>query len=213
MKKTIIFLFLIFVAALLASCSEGALPDVEVTHLSEQPVETISAMTPEVIEVTRIVYQTVVVTQIDHTSIPTTPTPATPSAPLSPQDIEAIYFDGAMVITQYYTLLSQGLFEEAYQLLSPSRPNPQNLDDFLMGAENVFQTVDLYKVQPYYLWSSQEDTSLKDTNNQIQYYVEVYVDGEDGWASIPYGVWNPIVTVVRENDRWFIYTFDSITTH
>lgn len=58
-------------------------------------------------------------------------------------------YSGMVVVTQYYTLLGHGLYEDAYQLLSSSAQQFRSLDEYLQMAKHSFKSVEIVSILPY----------------------------------------------------------------
>ena len=195
-----LFLALLLVCVLVA-CSSETIQTMEVTRSVLQTVE-----------VTRIVPQTVIATQIIPIIATTTPEPLTPAVQTSQPSTDTLLIDGGIVIVQYYTLLDQGLFEEAYQLLSSSAQSPQSVEDFVAGAKMAFKTVNVITVQPYNEWASRRGyPPSEDPDGQKRFYVEIVAEGESGMSgSVPNGVVQHLwLGVVQENSEWKIDSFST----
>ena len=172
---------------------------------SNKPVISSSTQEPKIVEVTRVVIQTVVVqpTTISVSDInQQTQIPGTPSLYNLDQ--------GAITIIQYYTLLDFGLYEEAYGLLSSSRPHPKSLQDFVDGARLSFKAVNILSVIPYNEWAKQNGYSTyTESTTRKNYYVEITAEGEGGMSgAVPNGQLQQLfLTLVEEDGKWKIYSF------
>jgi hypothetical protein len=141
-----------------------------------QTVE-VTRLVPQTIEVTRVVPQTVMATQ---SAITITPQPTNPTF-MAPQPvIDTGYYEGIVVITQYYTFLGHGLYEEAYLLLSTSaRGHSGSLDDYVSMAKLSFKTVEIVTIQPYYEAVRQQGgQSEPDPNGLKRFVVQIRSWGE-----------------------------------
>lgn len=170
-------------------------------------ISAISACTqkPQIVEVTRVVIQTVVV---QPTIIPVSDTNqrTQTSETLSSHNLD----QGAITIIQYYTLLDLGLYEEAYELLSSSRPHPKSLQDFVDGARLSFESVNILSVIPYNDWAKQNGYSAyTETDTRKNYYVEIAAEGEGGMSgAVPNGQLQQLfLTLVEGDGKWKIYSF------
>jgi hypothetical protein len=82
---------------------------------------------------------------------------ATPVLPTPPPD-DIGYFDGVIIITQYYTFLDHGLYEEAYQLLSSSaRDRLGSLEDYVAYQKSWFKELKIISIVPQYLRTNSVD--------------------------------------------------------
>ena len=104
-----------------------------------------------------------------------TASPVLPTPP--PNDIG--YYEGIIVITQYYTFLGHGLYEEAYQLLSSSA-QVYPVEDFVKSKQQAFRKVKILTVQPYHVFVKEQGGHLRsfDSMNMRQFYVQIIAWGE-----------------------------------
>ena len=189
--KLISFLLLAFV---LTACTSGAVQTVEVTRL-----------VPQTIEVTRIAPQTIMATEAIITLAQTNP-----ATPLSQHIVEIRYYDGIIVISQYYTFLGNGLYEEAYQLLSSSAQSPQSLEEYIVNKGRAFQTVVIVAIVPYYVAVEQQGgLTQPDTQDRIRFAVQIRAWGEGGMSgSIPNGELQELfLELILEDGSWKINSF------
>jgi hypothetical protein len=199
--KNIFRLALMLLITFVFTACTGGTQTVEVTRLI-----------PQTVEVTKIIPQTVVVTQIVQRTaavIPKTPVPVEIRAE---PDQNTAYYDGVIVLAQYYTLLDQRLYEQAYQLLSTSRPNAKSLEEFVSGHEMVeIFTYKLISAQPYYEWAEKQGfTPSPDSEINKRFYIRVYAEGEGGMAgSVTNGVHTYFATLVWEKGEWKIYSINT----
>jgi hypothetical protein len=81
------------------------------------------------------------------TDIKITPT-VTPIGWIPSDDVG--YYEGIVAITQYYTLLGHGFYEEAFQLLSMStQQRNSGLQDFVERGEEWYQKVEIVQILPH----------------------------------------------------------------
>ncbi len=199
--KKIFWLALILIFAFVFTACTGRTQLIEVTRLI-----------PQTIEVTKIIPQTVVVTQIVQRTVAEIPKTPAPVEIKSEPDQNTAYYDGVIVLAQYYTLLDQRLYEQAYQLLSTSRPNAKSLKEYVAGNEMfIIYTYKLISAQPYYEWAEELGVnSSPDSENKKRFYIRVYAEGEEGWAGFgTNGVHTFFVTLVWENGNWKIYSINT----
>ena len=201
MKKNIFMLALILLFAFVFTSCTSVIQTVEVTRL-----------VPQTVEVTKIIPQTVIVTQIvQRTAVVISKTPAPVNIRTEP-DQNTAYYDGVIVIAQYYTLLDQRLYEQAYQLLSTSRPKATSLEEFVRGHEMVIiYSYKLISAQPYYEWVEKQGfTPTPDSETNKRFYIRVYAEGEGGMAgSVTNGVHTYFATLVWENGEWKLYSINT----
>lgn len=179
-----------------------------------------SACSPTVqtIEVTRVVPQTVVVTQLTtkiitvnitttpittNTPVPDTPTLYPTDTPEPTHVIDMSSQDGRIVVIQYYTLLGLHLFDQAYQLLSSDLRTNYNYTEkkFLDDSTNFYKIVKVLKVIP----AKEEDKANLQCVCDNWYYAEIYAEGENGMSG-PFvnGIQQGYFQVTRENGEWKI---------
>ena len=133
MDKTVYMLYILLAFILFTACT--------------------SSITQEV-EVTRLVPHTVQVTVI------TTPVSSAPVNQTQEPENE-VYFEGIIVIAQYYKLFDQALFENAYQLLGAStKQHSPSLEDHIASSTRAFGSVKVVVIQPYDEWVGQQGHPL-----------------------------------------------------
>ncbi len=190
-------IFCFFLTLLLAACSGETVRTVEVTRL-----------VPQMIEVTREITPTPSPIQ---TSTPLPVTQITPSNPDLQIDIDPGYFDGLIVLTQYYTLLGHGFYEEAFNLLSTnSRSYPSAKDDYLSLAKLSFRKVEIVSIEPYYLDIRAGGVPKNpDPIDKKRYTVQIKAWGEGNMSgSVPSGVLQTLfVELIQQDGAWKINTF------
>jgi hypothetical protein len=150
--------------------------------------------------------RTIQAVELTNTTIPEPANQATADAQCE-QDVA--YYDGIVVIAQYYTLFEQGLYEEAFQLLSSSRPHANSLDEFIKNSEMLkIRKTKILHIQPLCEPISQLQTwTTPDPINRRMFYARIYAEGESGWVgSVPNGVHTYFITTVLENGEWKIYS-------
>jgi hypothetical protein len=199
--KDIFRLALVLLIAFVLTACNGGTQTVEVTRLVLQTVE-----------VTKFVTQTVNVTQLVQRTATIKPRTPMPVEIRTEPDQNTAYYDGIIVLAEYYTLLDQKLYEEAYQLLSTSKPNAKSLEEFVSGHEVVsINTYKLISTQPYYEWAEELGSrSSPDSETKKRFYIRVYAEGEGGMAgSVINGVHTYFATLVWENGEWKIYSINT----
>lgn len=201
MKKKIFVLVSNMILVMVFTACSGMMQTVEVTRL-----------VPKTVEVTKIVNQTVIVTEfVERTSVPPQRTPIAFEIRAEP-DQETAYYEGIIVLAEYYTLLDQGLFEQAYLLLSQSRPNAKSLEEYLADRELVnIYAYRLISAQPYYEWSEKQGGKASpDPKNRKRFYIRVFAEGEGGMAgSVTNGIHTFFAKLVWENGEWKIYSINT----
>ena len=158
------------------------------------------------VEVTRLVPQTVLVTVV------TTPVPSVSVSQTSDSE-NTVYFEGMIVIAEYYKLLDQALYEHAYQLLGASaKQHSPNLEDYVASSTRAYKSVKIVGIQPYDEWIKQQghepspDPELKNT-----FYVQIIAEGEGvmSGSAVSGEVQTLFITVVQEDGQWRIDSFST----
>ena len=201
MKQTKILPAILLLTLLLAACSSGVIQTIEVTRL-----------VPQTIEVTKIVRQTVVATRVVEESIATTPESAISSITKTPPVQDSGYYDGIIAITQYYTFLGHGLYEEAYQLLSSSAQSPQSLEDYVTNKQSAFKTVEIIKIEPYYVAVENQGGKAKpDPVDKKRFAIQIKAWGQGNMSgSVESGSLQTLfLTLIQENGKWKIDSFST----
>lgn len=200
MKQTKILPAILLLTLLLAACSSGAIQTVEVTRL-----------VPQTIEVTRLVPQTVIATQAIQATTTITSEPEILATADSQYYLDKGYYDGIVVITQYYTFLGHNLHEEAYQLLgSSAKQHSPNLEDYVSMARLSFKTVEIVTVEPCTVWSEQHGGPPRpDLEDRKCFAVEIRAWGEGrmSGSAMSGDLQLLFLTLVLENGAWKIDSF------
>ena len=166
----------------------------------------------QVIEVTRVVLQTVIVTQMIKPTIDTTQEPTSEASVTPKLIIDPAYYDGIVVITQYYTFLGHGLYEEAYRLFSSEAQQPRSLEDYVDGAARFFKTVEIHGIQPFDFWLAQQGkTPWPSPQGELRFVVNITAWGVGEMSgSVPSGQPQTLfISMVHENDGWKIDKFST----
>ena len=172
-KIALLLLFAIFLTA----CSSEPSQTVQATRTTT-PTET-STATPR--EATATWYL--------KTATPVLPTPP-------PDDIG--YSEGIIVITEYYTFLGHGLYEEAYKLKSSSAKERYRLEEYIENGKKWFKKVELISIVPQH--------SNRDSMNKRIYVVSFIAWGEGrlSGAAISGEVQTVYLTLIKEEGEWKI---------
>jgi len=120
------------------------------------------------------------------------------------------YFDGIIVISQYYTFLGNGLYAEAYQVLSSSAQSPQSLEDYVVYTGMAFQEVEIVAIVPYYVAVEQQGGYAQpDPEGRMRFAVQIRAWGEGGMSgSIPNGqLQEQFLELILEDGSWKINSF------
>jgi len=135
------------------------------------------------------------------TATPILPTP-------SPDDLG--YFNGVIVITEYYTFLGHGLYEDAYQLLSSSA-QVYPVEDFVKSKQQAFRKVEILTIQPYHVFVKEQGGHLRsfDSKNMRRFYVQIMAWGEGTMSGSRMSgeVQTLFLRLVKEDGEWKIDEF------
>lgn len=196
--KSTMFLLLVFG---LTSCSSGTVQNVEVTRLI-----------PQTVEVTRIIAQTAMMIPTTQETVESTPKPAKETSTGVQAEPDASYYLGIVVIAKYYALVEQGLYEEAYKLLSPNRPHAESLEEYVVNR-NMFKLkkAKIITIRPSYESEYQlRYRTTPDPLNKRMYYMEIDEEGENGMAGANMnGIHDYFVTVLLEHGEWKLYSVNT----
>lgn len=206
MNKITICLLLTLV---LTACNSGAIQIVEVTRL-----------VPQTIEVTRVIPQPTA-TQ-ESGDLATTPEPSATSIPNISQvdfsfaQVYPAYFDGFVVLTQYYTLLNHRLYEESYQLLSSSQQKRYDFEGYVNFYTHDLKSIEIIRIQPYNYWCEQQGLSALPIPASELIYVVWMTAFHNGAAWNEGGTPTPddvtgFETLVFENNEWKIDKFSTFS--
>jgi hypothetical protein len=133
-------------ALVLVACQGAASPSVNETPSISQTVD-----------VTRFVQQPTIASESEATTTVTEPAgaplPVTVQAGSSSFQLDPEYFKGLVILTEYYTLLDHGLYEESYQLLSSSQQQRYSFEDYASFYEHDLKSIKIRGILPfnYYL--------------------------------------------------------------
>lgn len=163
------------------------------------------------VEVTRIVSQAATATQEIQGTATANPAPKSSVTPKSQNYLDRGYYDGIVVITQYYTFLGHNLHEEAYQLLgSSAKQHAPNLDDYVYMARLSFKTVEIITVEPCTVWlESHGSPPRRDSDDKKCFTVEIKAWGEGRMSGSAVSGEPQLLflTLVLENGEWKIDSF------
>ena len=133
--------------------------------------------------------------------------PTVESSEPSKSDIDPIYFDGIVVITQYYTFLGHGLYEEAYQLFSSEAQQPHSIEEYVAGATMFFKRVEINGIQPFDFWLVQQGkTPWLSPEGELRFVVHITAWGVGEMSgSVPSGQPQTLfISLVQERGGWKI---------
>ncbi len=175
--------------------------------------------TPQVIEVTRIVQQTMIVTQIIQISVtstpvstktfqPFTPTPAFTKTSLPTEKVDWYQQDPKIVIVRYYTLLDLHLYEQAYDLMSSSSNNGKHdksweIED-LKAVYKAVKVLQVIRYNDYLKQTGATNQSFSDDWYMVIYYAEGNLAYSNGIQP------ETFVRVGKENGEWKIEEFSNM---
>jgi len=134
---------------------------------------------------------------------------ATPILPTPPPD-DIGYYEGIIVITQYYTFLGHGLYEEAYQLLSSSA-QVYSVEEFVKQKQLSFKNVKILTIKPFYMIANKGGGYRKsyDSMNMRQFNVSYITWDEENMSESAMNgqTWTFFIWLVREDGEWKIDKF------
>jgi len=119
------------------------------------------------------------------------------------------YFDGLIILTEYYTLLDHGLYEESYQLLSSSQQKLYPLDTYVGFYKHDLKSIQIKGILPYnYFLLRQGVPPMQDPPNELRYFTftTAYHNGpawNDEGTPIPHDT-TGFETLILENNEWKI---------
>lgn len=209
-RKTLKFYLCAILLSVLTSC-HNTVQTIEATRLVPYTVEVTREIPPAIVP-TQTKFPTIVETQTRP--LITVPAKETVIGPVqTAQSNEKIaYYNGIRIIARYYTLLDQGLYDEAYKLLSPSMPHIKTLEDYVVGAKVAFKKVQILVVQPYYEWAEQQGYSvLQDSKEKKRFLTQIIAEGEGNMSGSAMNgeVQTLFITLLLEDSEWKIYSINT----
>ena len=194
-------IFYLLITVILVACNGNIVQTVEITRL-----------VPQTVEVTRIIPQpaatsesVTLVTDLPSIKIQTDSI----SVPLDPS-----YFDGFIVLTQFYTLLDHGLYEEAVSLFSSSKQNINGVEADIAYYESSMESVKIRFIIPYDYWLAKQGIEPPPSRkNEIRFVVgkTVIYKGaawNDNGTPVPHNE-TRFISLVLENGQWKIDEINS----
>lgn len=178
-----------------------------------------NARVVQTVEVTRVIPQTIEVTKVISQTIEVTPesqpVTTTPKQIYSTQDESQLVLDvddytGIVVVTQYYTFLGHGLYEEAYQLLSSSAQQFHSLDEYVQMATSSFKTVEIVSILPYKVAVKNQGGRVHpDPEDKKRFAVQIRAWGEGNMSGsrVNGELQDLFLELVNENGKWRIESF------
>jgi len=197
-SRTALFLLLVLV---FSACVSRAQEPIISTAITSQTVEVSVTDSNQVISTEQ--NQSIISSTL-NTIIPTG------VATLPYQDLG--YYDGIVVITQYYTLLGHGYYEEAYQLLSSfARQHSPDIGEYAQNGKQWFKKVQIIAVRPLYVDVERQGGRYNppDTLYEKRFFVQIIAWGEGRMSgSVMSGDLQTLfITLVQENGEWKIKSF------
>ena len=136
---------------------------------------------------------------------------ATPILPTPPPD-DTGYYDGVIVITQYYTFLGHGLYEEAYRLLSSSA-QVYSVEEFAKQKQLSFKKIKILTIKPFFVIANKGGGYRRsyDSMNMRQFYVSysTWDEGSMPGSTMNGQAWTFFIWLVIEDGEWKIDKFAS----
>lgn len=122
------------------------------------------------------------------------------------------YYDGIVVITQYYTFLGHGHYEEAYQLLSSfARQHSPDIGEYVQNGKQWFRKVQIIAVRPLYVDVERQGGrySPPDSLDEKRFMVQIIAWGEGrmSGSAVSGDLQELFITLVQENGEWKIKSF------
>ena len=203
-NQKIVYLIL---ALLVAACNTVTSQTEEDSHLIPQLTDTVKSTTQP--------------TSHQESLTPTSAPNSTDSAPqikietetLSVQ-VDPVYFDGIVVLVQYYTFLNQGLYEKAVSLYSVSKQNINGIEADVEYFQSSLDSVGIGSILPYDYWLAQQGIDpLPAPQNEIRFVVKTTVvykgaAWNDNGTPVPYDK-GSFVSLSLENNGWKINEINS----
>ena len=167
---------------------------------------------PQTVNVTPLVSQTAMSTDPNQSIATHTPIKAEPTK-LATQPYQDLgYYDGIVVITQYYTFLGHGHYEEAYQLLSSSaRQHSPDIGEYVQNGKQWFRKVQIIAVRPLYVDVERQGGrySPPDSLDEKRFMVQIIAWGEGrmSGSAVSGDLQELFITLAKENGEWKIKSF------
>jgi hypothetical protein len=174
----------------------------------------VTPLAPRTVKATSTIPQSVITTDPNHSIATPTLLRSSPTKVVTQLYQDLGYYDGIIVITQYYTLSSHGLYEEAYSLLSSSAPHHKSLEEYLENSKAMnINKIKIVTIQPLYLNVEKQGGwyGLPDSLDRKRFYVQIIAWGEERMAGAVLSgeLQELFVTLVKENNEWKIFSSDT----
>ena len=216
-KKQVLIAFWLLYVFTLAGCLNGPSLNIEKTPTLPQTV-VVTRIVTRIIEVTRVVQQPTTIPESGVATAATGPTVTPLPVAVQAGDLSVLidpaYFDGIIVLTQYYTLLKQGLYEESYPLLSSSQQKIYNFKDYTSFYTSSLKALEIEGIQPYNYWRAQQGFSAwQIPPDELRYviFMTAFHNGaawNEGGTPMPDKV-TGFQSLVFENNEWKIDEFNT----
>jgi len=204
-NKLMIFLSLVF---MLSACNKAG----------TQSIVEITRLVPQTIEVTRIVSQLDVTPESNILMETPNPSDTSPSLTVavdsSSVEINPTYFDGVIVLSQFYMFLEHGLYEEAVSLFSSSKQSINGTEADVAYFESSLDSIEIRFIYPFDYWLAQQEREPLPTHaNELRYVTGTMVIYK-GKALNSEGTPTPhgktsFVSLILEDDKWRINEINS----
>jgi hypothetical protein len=198
-RDNILFLLLLFI---LCACNNLESPEAEATA-NNTPI--VNPHLPSIIASVAPLYQRHATNTWNlktATVIPPTPLP-----------LDTGYYEGIIIITQYYTFLGHGLYEEAYQLLgSAARQHAPSLNEYMQTAKIWFKKIDIITIEPFYVNVKKYGGGAEpDTMNRKRFYVQIIAWGEGrlSGSRMSGELQTLFLSLIKEDGKWKIESFNT----
>lgn len=161
--------------------------------------------TPEVIEITKIVEQTVEVPQIIKETVIVTETNPTPDDSQTDEKffIPAEYFDAMVAVVQHYSFLETKQCEAYYDSFSEWGRPQNSKEDMINNCLSTFSDIQLISAVPYNYLLTVEGKNVLNEPDDLVFFVVNYRETLEGDINHERNVqgW---ISVVNENGSWKI---------
>lgn len=138
-------------------------------------------------------------------------TPTDPSAFTNVSEEATAYYDGVVVLSQYYTFLGNDLHEKAYDLLSSTaKSHHPSVEQYLEISRLSFHQVEIKQIVPYKDWAPLFGLRYnKDTENKKQFVVVLKAWGEGNLSGSAMNgqVQTLHILLILEGGQWKIDEF------
>lgn len=192
--------------ALLSSCNHVK-QTVEITGMALQTVE----VTIPIPKSTIASESGNIIASPDATAIPLSINIQTDLASIP---MDPVFFDGLIVLTQYYTLLDQRAYEEAVSLYSKSRQNINGEEADIAYFQSSLESIEIRYIYPFDYWlAKQGQVASPNRQDEMRFVVGTTVvyrgaAWNDWETPVPFDRTN-FILLVLENGKWKINEINS----